>query len=93
MIDEFGFYVNDPENRIAVAPYYSYNTLAEVEDMLEVCAARGDAADILACMIPGGYHEVDDTLDFDLDARDAIESFARRAAEASLRRAPSSEEE
>jgi hypothetical protein len=72
VIDEFGFYVSDPENRIAVAPYYSYNTLAEVEDMLEVCAARGDAADILACIIPGGYHEANDTLNFDLDAREAL---------------------
>ncbi|GJM25624.1 MAG: hypothetical protein DHS20C16_20390 [Phycisphaerae bacterium] len=73
VIDQFGFYVNDPENRIAVAPYYSYNTVAEVEGMLDVCAARGDAADILACMIPGGYHDAEHTLDFKLDARDALQ--------------------
>ncbi len=60
VIDEYGFYIHDPGNRIAVAPYYTYNTVEEVVEMLEVCQEYGGTGEVMACMMPGGFHAAND---------------------------------
>ncbi len=57
VIDEYGFYLAEPGNRIAVAPYYAYNSAKELAGMLDVCERLETTADILACMIPDGMHK------------------------------------
>lgn len=57
VIDSYGFYVAEPGNRIAVAPYYAYNSAEELAGMIDVCGANEEASDVLACMIPDGLHK------------------------------------
>jgi hypothetical protein len=56
VIDDYGFYLLEPGNRVAVAPYYAYTSVAEVSSMLSVCGRFEDVGDLLACMVPGGFH-------------------------------------
>ncbi len=56
VIDDYGFYLKEAGNRIAVAPYYAYTGVEELAGMIEVCDRANRTVDVLACLIPEGLH-------------------------------------
>ncbi len=57
VIDQFGFYVHDPGSRVAVAPYHSYQTITEMQGMVDVCKNYGGVPEMMACIMPGGMRQ------------------------------------
>ena len=54
-VDEYGFYLEDDGNRVAISPYYAYRSLGEVQGMMETCGAgRVPVSQFLSCFSPDG---------------------------------------